>query len=199
MMWEIFLWNCVCVSIYIYIYTRRFGFIWVCFIVQCHTNLSGLLNVKTILLKHKWSWYLVRRYIYIYIMNKYILDFIYLMPHEILCDLGFHVVLQTTIIRQITKENEEIEKIEKYSQKPSKLCIHLYMCLYVLVCICPCVCVCVFVWVIFAYYWMWTQKWCLVYVCVKIYTQSDKLEVVFRAEECSFSKLCYSRAESYNL
>ena len=27
----------------------------------------------------------------------------------------FHEVLQTTIIRQITKENEEIEKIEKYS------------------------------------------------------------------------------------
>ena len=41
---------------------------------------------------------------------------------------GFHEVLQTTIIRQITKGNEEIEKIEKYSQKPLELYTNLYMC-----------------------------------------------------------------------
>ena len=36
------------------------------------------------------------------------------MPWKFVCDLRSHEVLQTTIIRQITKENEEIEK---YSQK----------------------------------------------------------------------------------
>ena len=35
------------------------------------------------------------------------------MPWKFICDLRFHEVLQTTIIRQITKENEEIEKIVK--------------------------------------------------------------------------------------
>ena len=30
------------------------------------------------------------------------------MPWKFVCDLRFHEVLQTTIIRQITKENEEI-------------------------------------------------------------------------------------------
>ena len=49
------------------------------------------------------------------------------------CDLRFHEVLQTAIIRQITKENEEIEKIEKYSQKPLELCINL--CVLVSVCV----------------------------------------------------------------
>ena len=37
------------------------------------------------------------------------------MPWKFVNDFWFHEVLQTTIIRQITKENEEIEK---YSQKP---------------------------------------------------------------------------------
>ena len=36
--------------------------------------------------------------------------------------LWFHEVLQITVIRQITKGNEDIEKIEKYSQKPLELC-----------------------------------------------------------------------------
>ena len=36
------------------------------------------------------------------------------MPWKFVCDLRFHEVLQTTIISQITKGNEEIEKIEKY-------------------------------------------------------------------------------------
>ena len=35
------------------------------------------------------------------------------MPWKFVCDLRFHEVLQTTIIRQIMKENEEIKK---YSQ-----------------------------------------------------------------------------------
>ena len=62
-------------------------------------------------------------------------------------DLRFHEALQTTIIRQITKENGEIKK---YSQNPLELCTNLY------------------VWggLIFAYYCVWTYKWCLVYVCV---------------------------------
>ena len=51
------------------------------------------------------------------------------MPWKFVCDLRFHEVLQTTIIRQITKENEEIEKIEKYSQKPLELCTNFYVCL----------------------------------------------------------------------
>ena len=43
-------------------------------------------------------------------------------------ELRFHKVLKTTIIRQIMKENEEIEKIEKYSQKPVELCTNLFVC-----------------------------------------------------------------------
>ena len=39
------------------------------------------------------------------------------MPWKFVCDLKLHGVLQTANLRQITKENEEIEKIEKYSQK----------------------------------------------------------------------------------
>ena len=54
-------------------------------------------------------------------MNRYILDFIYLMPWKFVCDLMFHEFLQTTIIRRITKENEEIEKNRKNSQKPLEL------------------------------------------------------------------------------
>ena len=62
------------------------------------------------------------------------------MPYKFVNDLRFHEVLQTTIIWQIMIENEEIEKIEKYSQNPLELCTNLYVCLWV--------CVCVFVWVI---------------------------------------------------
>ena len=51
------------------------------------------------------------------------------MPYKFICDLRVHEVLQTTIIRQIMKENEEIEKIEKYNQKPLELCTNLYVCL----------------------------------------------------------------------
>ena len=50
------------------------------------------------------------------------------MPWKFVCDLRFHEVLQKKI-RQITKENEEIEKIEKYSQKPLELSINLNVCL----------------------------------------------------------------------
>ena len=62
-------------------------------------------------------------------MNKYILDFIDLMPWKFVCDLAFHEVLLTTIIRLIMKENEEIKKIGKYCQKPLELCTNLYACL----------------------------------------------------------------------
>ena len=61
--------------------------------------------------------------------NKYILDFIYLIPWKFIGDLRFHEVLQTTTIRHITKENGEIEKIDKYIQKPLELCTKLYGCL----------------------------------------------------------------------
>ena len=59
------------------------------------------------------------------IINKYKLDFLYLMLWKFVCDLRFHEVLQTTIIRQITKGNEGIEKIEKYNEKPLELCTNL--------------------------------------------------------------------------
>ena len=36
------------------------------------------------------------------------------MLSKFACDLRFHEVLQTTIIRQVTKENDEIETIKKY-------------------------------------------------------------------------------------
>ena len=51
------------------------------------------------------------------------------MLWKFVCDLRFHEVLQTTIIRQIMKGNEEIEKIEKYCQKALELCTNLYVCL----------------------------------------------------------------------
>ena len=56
------------------------------------------------------------------------------MSWKFVRDLRFHEVLQTTIIRQITKGNEEIKKIKKYSQKLLELCANLYVCL----------CVCIF-------------------------------------------------------
>ena len=51
------------------------------------------------------------------------------MPWKFLSDLRFHEVLQIAIIRQITKGNEEIEKIENYNQKPLELCTNLHVCL----------------------------------------------------------------------
>ena len=53
-----------------------------------------------------------------------------------------------TIIRQKTKDNEEMEKIEKYNQKNVRIVYHS-MC----VCVCVCVCVYVFVLVIFGYHY----------------------------------------------
>ena len=41
------------------------------------------------------------------------------MPWKFVCDLSFHEVLQTIIIRQIRKGNEKIEKIEKVSRQPN--------------------------------------------------------------------------------
>ena len=58
------------------------------------------------------------------------------MQWKFVCDLRFHEALQTTIIRQITKGNE---KIEKYSQKPLGLYRCLYVCLWVSVCVRVCV------------------------------------------------------------
>ena len=46
------------------------------------------------------------------------------MPWEFVRDFKFHEDLQTTIIRQMKKENEEIEKIEKCSQNTVKLHWH---------------------------------------------------------------------------
>ena len=39
------------------------------------------------------------------------------MPWKFVCDLRFNEVLQTTIIRQITKGNEEIKKMRKIQSK----------------------------------------------------------------------------------
>ena len=56
------------------------------------------------------------------------------MQWKFVCNIRFHEVLQTTIIRNITKGNEEIEKIEKYNQKPLELCTNLYVRLWECVC-----------------------------------------------------------------
>ena len=77
------------------------------------------------------------------------------MPWKFVCDIRFPEVLQTTIIKQITKENEKNESIEKYSQKLLELSINLYVCMCVHVCVC--------VLVIVADYCVWTYKCCLVY------------------------------------
>ena len=50
------------------------------------------------------------------------------MSLKFVCDLRLHEDLQTKIVRQIRKENEEIEKIETYTQKPLKLCTNQYVC-----------------------------------------------------------------------
>ena len=49
------------------------------------------------------------------------------MPWKFVCDLRFHEVSQTTIIRKITKGKEEIGKFIKYSQKPLVLCSNFYV------------------------------------------------------------------------
>ena len=46
------------------------------------------------------------------------------MPWKLVCDLGIHEILQTTIINQKTKRNEEIKKIKKYCQKPFFVKLH---------------------------------------------------------------------------
>ena len=53
----------------------------------------------------------------------------YLLPWKFVCDLWFHEVLSTTIVRQITKGNEQIEKNRKYNQKKLGWCTNLYVCL----------------------------------------------------------------------
>ena len=60
------------------------------------------------------------------------------MTWKFVLDLRVQEVLQITIITQIMKDNEEIEKIEKYSQKPLELCTNLYVRLWL--CVCACVC-----------------------------------------------------------
>ena len=62
------------------------------------------------------------------------------MPRKSVYDFRFHEVLQTTIIRQITKGNEEIEKIKNNSGKNRR---NLYKSLYVHVSVFMCACVCV--------------------------------------------------------
>ena len=47
------------------------------------------------------------------------------MPWKFVCNLRF--AKQATIIRQIMKGNEEIEKIEKYRQNPLELCTNIYV------------------------------------------------------------------------
>ena len=76
-------------------------------------------------------------------MDKYILDFIYLMPWNLSATLSF--------MKFYKQQNEEIEKTEKYGQKPLELCANLCGGLV-------------------AYYCALMYKWCLVYVCVKIHT-----------------------------
>ena len=52
----------------------------------------------------RWNILFIYIYIYIYINNNYnkwiYIRFIYLMPWKFICNLWFHKVLQTTIIRQ---------------------------------------------------------------------------------------------------
>ena len=145
-------------SIYIYIYIYIYMYIYMCVCVCVCVCVRVCMCVCIIMI------------------NKYIIDFMYLMPWQFVCDHKFHEVLQKTIIRQIAKEKVEMEKIEKYSQIPLEMYRNLFMCLWVSACLC----ICVFVWVIVAHYCVWTYKWPLLYVCVQIHTQPNKLEVLFR-------------------
>ena len=52
------------------------------------------------------------------------------MPRKFVNDLRFHDVLQTKIIRHITKENEEIEKTEKCSKKTIRI-VYKFLCVCV--------------------------------------------------------------------
>ena len=49
------------------------------------------------------------------------------MSWKSVCDLRFHEVLQTTIISQITKGNEESEKM-KNAVKNSWNCVQIFIC-----------------------------------------------------------------------
>ena len=62
------------------------------------------------------------------------------MTWTFVCDLRFHEVLQKTIIRQITKENEKLEK-RKIQSKTVGI---VYKLLCVLMSVCVCVCAFVF-------------------------------------------------------
>ena len=86
----------------------------------------------------------------------YISFYTYLIAWKLVGDLKFHDVLQTTIIRQITKDNGEIGKIEKYSQKNVKI---VYNCVAGWGYICVLLCV-------------------DVSVCMKIHAPLDEFEVV---------------------
>ena len=67
-------------------------------------------------------------------INKYILDFIYLMPWKFVCDLRFHEVLQTTIIWQLIKGNVEIKKskntVKNLGIVYKSLCVLVSVCVY---------------------------------------------------------------------
>ena len=78
-----------------------------------------------------------------------IIFYIYLIAWKLACDLRFHDVLLTKIIRQRTKDDEEIENIEnieKYSQKNvrtvynslcGRMCVYVCLCrlyLHIIVC-----------------------------------------------------------------
>ena len=86
------------------------------------------------------------------------------MPWKLVCDLRFHEILQTTIIRQIMKGN----------RKKSKKLVRI---VYKSLCACECMSV---VWVIVTYYCVRTYKWCLVYVCEDTYAVMNlRLSFVF--------------------
>ena len=51
----------------------------------------------------------------------------YLIAWKLVCDLRFHAVLRTTIIRQKKKDIREIEKIEKCNQKNVRICVCVFV------------------------------------------------------------------------
>ena len=76
----------------------------------------------------------------------------YLIARKLACDHRFHDVSYTTIIRQRTKDFEEMEKIEKYRQNNVRIvynswCVCMCVCVWGGVRKCVCVCVCLYVWV----------------------------------------------------
>ena len=62
------------------------------------------------------------------------------MPWKLVCDFQFHEVLQTTIIRQITKENS----FRYLPDDESNMFLLLLLLLFIYIYVCVCVCVCVF-------------------------------------------------------